>query len=309
MVARRSSRAPVPPYRRAELSTPGHDLKMLRKAAGTSADMVLMDLEDGCAPSQKVPARGVVVEAAKTLDWGGKVVAFRPNGLRTPYFFDDLTEVVGQAGEFLDVIVLPKIEGPEDVRYVDRLLEHLEWKHDLEPGRLRIEVLIETAQGVLNAGAIARSSPRLVALLFGIYDYAGEVGATVGSDTFTDFTFAKQSTLAAARAAGLLALDGITARFKDLELTRTESESSRRMGFDGKWAIHPSQIDVIQQVFTPSREELDRAVRRVTAYRHADREGRGAIVVGEEMVDEATIRTEMKRVALGRRLGLLSPET
>lgn len=309
MVARSSSRPLVPPYRRAELSTPGHDLKMLRKASATGADLVLMDLEDGCAPSQKVAARSVVVEAARTLEWGNKALAFRPNGLATRFFLDDLSHVVGQAGEFLDVITLPKVESADDVRFVDRLLRQLEWKHDLEPGRLRLEVLIETAAGVLHAEEIARASPRMAALLFGLYDYAGEVGASVGADTFTDFAFAKQATLAAARSAGLLALDGITARYNDLDLTRKEAEASRRMGFDGKWAIHPSQVDVIQQVFTPTTEELERAERRVSAYRSADLEGRGAIAVGEEMVDEATLRTEMRRVALGRRLGRLSPGT
>ncbi len=305
MVARPSKRPPVPPYRRVELSTPGHDLRMLRKAAATPSDLVLMDLEDGCAPGQKAAARAVIAEAARTLDWGSRVVAFRPNGIGTSYFLDDLLEVVGAAGEHLDLLVLPKVRSAEEVRYVDRLLHHLEWKFSLEPGRLALEVLIETAAGVLHAEEIARSSPRLRALLFGIYDYAGEIGATVGPESYAEVQFAKQATLAAARTAGLLALDGISSRFKDLELTRSEAEASRRMGFDGKWAIHPGQVEVIQRVFTPSTEELERAEHRVELYRSAGAEGKGAIALGEEMVDEATLRTEERRVALGRHLGRL----
>lgn len=266
-----------------------------------------MDLEDGCPPSQKVAARAVVADAARTLDWSKKVLAVRPNGLETPYFLDDLEEVVGRAGEHLDVLVLPKVTSADDVRYADRLLRQLEWKHGLPPGRLALEVLIETPRALLAAAEIAGASPRLRALLFGIYDYAGEVGTTVGEDTFTDFLYAKQKVLAAARSADLLAVDGITARFKDLDLTRREAERSRRMGFDGKWAIHPSQIEVLHQVFTPGQEELEAASRRVAAYRAADREGRGAIVVGEAMVDEATLRTDLRRVELGRQLGLLPP--
>ncbi|MDE1836380.1 MAG: CoA ester lyase [Euryarchaeota archaeon] len=307
MVARPSSRPPVPPYRRCELSTPGHDLKMLTRAAGSSADLVLMDLEDGCAPSRKVAARGIVAEAARTLDWSGKVLAFRSNGLGTPYFLDDLLEVVGEAGEFLDLLVLPKITSAEEVRYVDRLLTQLEWRSGLELGRLRLEVLVETARGVLHAEEIAHASPRMAALLFGIYDYAGEVGTLVGEDTFTDLSYPRQALLAAARSAGLLALDGITSRYKDLALTRREAERSRQMGFDGRWAIHPSQIDVIQQAFTPTKDELEVAARRLATYREADRDGKGAIGLGEEMVDEATVRVEQRKVALGRRLGLLPP--
>lgn len=302
------ARPPLPSYRRSELSTPGHDRRMLEKAAASSADLVLMDLEDGCAPAKKKEARKVVVDAARTLDWKGKGVAVRVNGASTPYFLEDVLEVVGGGAPWIDAIILPKVQSPLDVQYADRLIGQVEQRSGHEVGRLRMEVLIETAQGVLHAEAIARASPRLAALLFGIYDYAGEVGATLEDDTFTDLLYAKQKTLAAARAAGLLAMDGITSRFKDLELTRQEARRSRRMGFDGRWAIHPAQLDVLHEVFTPRPEELRAAELRLESYRKAHAEGRGAMALGEEMVDEATLRSDQRKVALGRHLGLLVPE-
>lgn len=302
------SRPELPPFRRSELSTPGHDLRMLQKAAATPADMVIMDLEDGCAPDQKIGARATIVEAARTLDWGEKAVAFRPNGLATPYFLDDLREVVGAAAGQLDAVVLPKVTSPEDVRHVDRLLRTLERRAGAPEGRLRIEVLIETARGVLHAEEIARASPRVAALLFGIFDYAGEVGADVREDTFLPVLFAKQATVASARAAEVLVLDGITPQFRDLEITRKEALASRRMGFDGKWVIHPGQIDVVHQVFTPAPAELQAAEHRLQLYREAHRSGKGAIDLGGEMVDEATLRADARKVALGRRLGRLGPE-
>jgi citrate lyase subunit beta/citryl-CoA lyase len=290
--------------RRSELTTPGHSLKMIGGAAASKADLVMMDLEDACAPSQKVAARATVVEAAKTLDWGGKIVAFRPNNLRTAYFLDDLLEVVGCAGAYLDALILPKTERPDEVRYVDQLLHHLEEKFGLEVGRLRLEVLIESAQGVSHAEEIATASPRLAALIFGVADYAGDVGALLTTDTFTDFAYAKQRTVAAARAAGLSAIDCITPRFRDVEQTRRDAEAARRMGFDGKWAIHPAQIDVINAAFTPTDEELRRAEELLRAYRAADVEkGLGAIVVGDEMVDKATLRVEERKIAIGRKIG------
>lgn len=303
------ARPPLPPYRRSELSTPGHDRRMLEKAAASSADLVIMDLEDGCAPNQKVPARSVVSEAARSLDWKGKAVAFRTNGVSSSYFLDDILEVVGAAAPWLDVVVIPKVQGPEEVQYADRLIGQVERRAGWEVGRLRLEVLIETAKGVLHAEEIARASPRLAALLFGIYDYAGDVGALLGDDTFTDLTYARQKLLAAARSANLLAVDGITAKFKDLELTRREAQVSRRMGFDGRWAIHPAQLDVLHEVFTPSSEELSAAEARLRAYREAHAAGKGAVALGEEMVDEATLHSDRRKVALGRRLGRLPPET
>jgi citrate lyase subunit beta/citryl-CoA lyase len=304
--ARPARRGRVGTVRRSELTTPGHNLKMIEKAAATKADLVMMDLEDACAPSQKVGARAVVVEAARTLDWADKIVAFRPNNLRTPYFFDDLVEVVGGAGESLDVLILPKTERPDEVRYIDQLLTHLERKFGLEPGRLQLEVLIESAAGVSRAEEIASASPRLAALIFGVADYAGDVGALLGVDTFTDFAYAKQRTVAAAKAHGLAAVDCITARYRDAEQTRRDAEAARRMGFDGKWAIHPAQIDVINEAFTPTEAELARAQELLRAYRAADVErGLGAIVVGDEMVDKATLRVEERKLAIGRKIGLV----
>lgn len=307
MTLRPSSRPPLGEVRRSELSTPGHNLKMIAGASRSAADLVILDLEDACAPGQKVAARSTVIEALRTLPWTEKAVAVRINGLETAYALDDVLEVVGSAGEFLDVLIVPKVRSPEDVHYVDQLLTHVERKVGLEPGRIRLEILVETASGLAQVEAIAASSPRLVALIFGLYDLAGELGARTDGDTYLDFAYARQRLVVAARASRLLVLDGITAKYKDLELTRKEAERAQRLGFDGKWAIHPSQLEPINQAFTPTPEELAHAERVLRAYETAGRdEGRGAIVVGDEMVDRATLKVEERRLAVARKLGLHS---
>ncbi len=295
------------PYRRCELVTPASSDRMLAKASRSGADLVVADLEDGVSPSQKEESRQTLVRAANELDWTGKALAFRANGLHTPWFLDDLLELVKGAGRNLDVLVLPKVRSPEEVGFVARLLDQLERKFSLPSRGIALEVLIETASGVLAADQIARASDRMRGLIFGLYDLSGDLGTQVTPGWALDLSYARQRTLVCARAAGLLALDGITAHYQDLELTHLESENARRLGFDGKWAIHPGQVPVIQEVFTPTPEELETAARRVQAYREAGvSQGKGALALDGEMVDEATVRFEERRLALGRRLGLLS---
>ncbi|MBI4362851.1 MAG: CoA ester lyase [Euryarchaeota archaeon] len=292
--------------RRTELTTPAHSMKMMSGAASSKADEVMLDLEDACAMSQKVGARKTLVEAATTLDWSRKILAFRPNNLRTHFFFDDMVDIIGGAGKHIDVLILPKTEYPDEVNYVDRLLSHLELKFGLPVGRIGLEVLIESSVGILRAEEIARSSPRMQALIFGVADYSGDTGALLTTDIFSAYHYAKQKTIAAAKAAGLDAVDCVTLKFKDLALTQKDAEMARAMGFDGKWAIHPGQVDVINKAFTPSPEEIEKAGKIIAAYRQADVEkGLGAIVVGEEMVDRATIRVEERKLAIARKAGLL----
>lgn len=292
--------------RRTELTTPAHSMKMMSGAASSKADEVMLDLEDACALSQKVAARKTLVEAATTLDWSGKVLAFRPNNIRTHFFLDDMLEIIGGAGQRIDVVILPKTEAPSEIHYVDRLLTALEMKFGLPPGRIGLEVLIESAMGILHVEEIARASPRMEALIFGIADYSGDTGALLTSDAFSSYVYAKQKMIAAAKATGLDAVDCVTLKFKELDLVRSDAERARAMGFDGKWAIHPTHIDVINRAFTPSPAEVERAKRIIDAYHQADVErGLGAIVVGDEMVDRATIRVEEKKLAIAKKAGLL----
>ncbi|HUB09027.1 MAG TPA: CoA ester lyase [Myxococcales bacterium] len=293
--------------RRTELTCPAHSLKMMAKAAASTADEVILDLEDSCAVSQKVEARKTLVEALKTLDFQGKIRAFRPNNVRTRFFYRDVIDVVEQAGAHVDVLVLPKALGPEDVLFADRLLSQIEENIGLPQGRIKIEALIESASGVLKAEQIAACTPRMAGLIFGIADYAGDIGAKeLTAEQFQVYHYPKAHTIAAARAAGIDVIDNVTLQFRDLEQCRRDAQKASQMGFDGKWAIHPSQVDVINEVFTPSGKELERALAILEAYRKADVEaGQGAIVFGDEMVDAATLRVEWKKIAVARRAGLV----
>jgi citrate lyase subunit beta/citryl-CoA lyase len=283
---------------------------MMAKAAASAADEVILDLEDAVAVSQKAEARRTVVEALRTLDFGGKVRAFRCNGLRTPWCYRDIIEVVEAVGRQVDVLVVPKVDGPEDVHFVDTLLTQVERAADLPVGRIRLEVLLESAKGVLAAERIAQASPRLASLIFGLADYAGDVGARGYRDApYERFLWARSQLVAAARAAGLNAIDGVTVQFKDLERVRAEAEAGADLGFDGKWAIHPSHLGPIHAAYTPSRPELERALGILEAYRKADVEqGTGAIVYGDEMVDAASLRVEWRKLAVARRAGLLDAQ-
>ena len=278
----------------------------MAKAAASTADQVMFDLEDACAVSQKEAARRTVVEALTTLDFGGKIRTFRPNGVYTRYCFRDLIDVVEVAGASLDGVVIPKVNGPADVLFVDRLLAQVEETVGLPVGHIGIEALIESAEGVLHAEQIAKATPRMSGLVFGLVDFAGDIGAKeLGSEQFFYYHYAKAKTLVAARAAGLTCVDGVTLAIRDLEACRRDAEVAARMGFDGKWAIHPSQIEVINAAFTPTPAEVAQARRIVEAYERADREtGLGAIVIDDQMIDAAQLRVERKRLAIARKAGL-----
>src|SRR6476646_8467105 len=257
--------------RRSELACPAHSLKMMAKAAASDADEVVFDLEDGCAPSQKVSARKTLIEAFTTLDFRGKIRAFRPNGIHTKFCYRDVIDVVEAAGRNIDVVVLPKVQEAADVLFADRLLTQIEQNIGLPIGRIRLEVLIESAKAVLHAEQIATSTPRLAGLIFGVVDYAGNIGARDSvREQFALYHYPKAKTIAAARAASIDVVDGVTLQFRDLEQCEHDARSATQMGFDGKWAIHPDQVAVINRVFTPSREEIVRAQEILELYRKAD---------------------------------------
>lgn len=293
--------------RRSELTCPGHSLKMMVKAAATDADQVMFDLEDACALSQKVAARQTVIEALRTLDFGTKIRTFRPNNVRTKFFYRDLIDVVEAAGQYLDGVVIPKVNGPEDILFVDRLLSQIEENVGLPTGHITIEALIESAEGVLHAEQIAKATPRMGGLVFGLVDFAGDIGAKeLGSEQFFFYNYAKAKTITAARAAGITCVDGVTIAIRDLDACRRDAQMAARMGFDGKWAIHPTQVPVINEAFTPTSDEIERAQRIVSAYERAGVEqGLGAIAIDDTMIDAAQLRVDRKTLALARKVGFI----
>ncbi|MBA4180370.1 MAG: CoA ester lyase [Anaerolinea sp.] len=282
--------------RRSELSTPGSSEKMMEKAAGSAADFVFLDLEDAVAPNEKVPARAKVVHALKTHDWGRKTRAVRVNNLETQYAYEDIIHVVEEAGEHLDIIIIPKVKTAEDVRWVDTLLTQIEKKRGWER-RIGLEVLIEEVEAMVNAEAIARSTPRLEALIFGPGDYSASQGVRVDAvgGVSNDYPgdvwhYARNKVVIAARAAGIDAVDGPFADFKDGEGYRRECTRAAVLGFVGKWCIHPSQIEIATDVFSPSAKHVERARKMIAAMREAEAQGLGAVAVDGVMVDAASAR-------------------
>jgi citrate lyase subunit beta / citryl-CoA lyase len=282
--------------RRCELSTPGSNEKMIEKALGTAADVVFLDLEDAVAPNQKADARGKVIEALRTLDWGRKTRAFRMNNIETEYAYQDVIEVVEKAGEHLDLIIIPKVKAARDVFWVDTLLTQIETRLRRKK-KIALEVLIEEVQALINVEEIARSSPRLEAIIFGPGDFSASQGVrmtTIGGSVTTYpgdiWHYARSKIVVAARAAGIDAIDGPYADFRNPDGYREEAIRSVTMGFTGKWAIHPSQIEIANEVYSPTKEEVERARRLEAAYAKAEAEGLGAVTFEGVMIDAASVR-------------------
>jgi citrate lyase subunit beta / citryl-CoA lyase len=284
--------------RRCELSTPGSNEKMIQKALGTAADMVFLDLEDAVAPNQKREARGKVIEALKTLDWGRKTRAIRMNNIETEYAYEDVIEVVEKAGEYLDIIVIPKVKAARDVFWVDTLLTQIEIK--LKRKRpIKLEVLIEEVEALINVEEIAKSSARLEAIIFGPGDFSasqgvrtsGAIGGTITSYPGDIWHYARSKIVVAARAAGIDAVDGPYADFRHPEGYREEAVRSSTMGFVGKWAIHPSQIEIANEIYSPTVDEVSRARKLEAAYAKAEAEGLGAVTFDGVMIDAASVRS------------------
>jgi citrate lyase subunit beta / citryl-CoA lyase len=280
---------------------------MAEKALASEADAVVLDLEDAVAPDEKPGARRQIVRAIKELDWRSRPTLYRANALDTQYFYRDLIEVVEEAGDGLDAVMVPKVNRPGDLHVVSTLLSQLEQATGLEPGKIKIEGQIESAEGLVNVDAIARASDRLTALHFGPGDFAASLRmpqTSIGTMDEWDaayhghrFHYAMQRIVVAARAAGLRVLDGPVADYGDEEGLRNSSLVARSLGFDGKWCIHPAQIGVVNEVFSPTEEEVEWAKKVVDAYEEANATGSGAISIGGQMIDAASIR--MARNTLG----------
>jgi citrate lyase subunit beta / citryl-CoA lyase len=283
--------------RRSELSTPASNERMMEKAAASDADLVFLDLEDSVSPTEKVAARAKVIKALKTLDWGKKTRAVRVNDLETEYAYQDIISVVEEAGEYLDIIIVPKVKSAKDVWWVDVLLSQIE-KRLQRARRIGIEVLIEEVEAMLNVEEIARSSPRLEALIFGPADYSASQGMDSGVieghlDAYPGdpWHYARNKIAIAARAAGIDAIDGAYPDFKNLDGYRRECIHAKTLGFVGKWAIHPQQVAIANQVFSPSQEEVAYARKVDAAYTEALARGLGAIAVDGKMIDVAVVRS------------------
>jgi citrate lyase subunit beta / citryl-CoA lyase len=282
--------------RRCELSTPGSNEKMIEKALGTNADVVFLDLEDAVAPNQKVESRGKVIQALKTLDWRKKTRAMRMNNIETEYAYQDVIEVVEKAGDCLDMIIIPKVKAARDVFWVDTLLTQIETRLRRKR-KIALEVLIEEVEALINVEEIARSSPRLEAIIFGPGDFSASQGVrmtTIGGSITTYpgdiWHYARSKIVVAARAAGIDAIDGPYADFRNPDGYREEAIRSATMGFAGKWAIHPSQIDIANEIFSPTAAEVERARKLEAAYAKAETEGLGAVTFEGVMIDAASVR-------------------
>jgi citrate lyase beta subunit len=293
---------------RSLLAVPATRRKMAEKALASAADAVFLDLEDAVAPDSKAEARKDIVRAVKELEWRGRPTVFRANALDTPYFYRDLIEVVEGAGDSLDAVMIPKVNRPEDLYAVSILLSQLELAMDLERGRIEIEAQIESAEGLANVDSIACATGRLTALHFGPGDFAASVSMPQTSIGVMDewdeaypghrFHYAMQRIVVAARATGLRVLDGPVADYRDEEGLRRSCLISRSLGFDGKWCIHPAQIGIVNEVFSPTEREVEWAKKVVAAYEEANAEGSGSVSVNGQMVDAASIR--LARNTLGK---------
>ena len=285
-----------PRARRSELATPASSERMCEKAPASGADLVFLDLEDACAPAAKESARKIAIAALTELDWGRTIRAVRVNGLETVWCHDDVIEIVTGARECVDVLIVPKARTARDVWWVDVLLTQLEAKLGLTK-RIALEVLIEDAEGLANAVEIARASDRLEALIFGAGDLSASLHARVDgnfdptSEYPGDFWhFARAQVVTAARVGGLDAIDAPYPAYKDPEGYRRSALQAGAMGFDGKWAIHPSQIPIANEVFSPTAEEIEAARRSIEEYRAAEAQGVGAIGSDGRLVDAAHMR-------------------
>ncbi|RAR54580.1 citrate lyase subunit beta/citryl-CoA lyase [Paraburkholderia unamae] len=281
--------------RRCQLSVPGSNERMMEKAAGIGVDYVFLDLEDAVAPSEKRSARQKIVTALNTLDWGRTVRCVRINDLTTEYAYEDIIEVVEGARERLDMIMLPKAMSAADVQFVDKLLTMMEKKLGLKK-RIGIDVLIEEVEAMQNVEVIAASTPRLECLIFGMGDYSASQGVSmrdIGGDGGYPgdiWHYQRHRLTIAARSNKIDAVDGPFADYRNPDAYREEARRAMILGMVGKWAIHPSQVSLAQEIFSPSKEDVERARAMIKAYDEALAQGVGAVQYEGKMIDIASVR-------------------
>lgn len=293
---------------RSELAVPGSSPAMFEKAAHSAADCVFLDCEDAVAPDDKAAARRHIIEALNDIDWGDKIMSVRINGLDTHYMYRDMVDIIEQAGGRLDTVLIPKVGVPADVYAVDMLLTQIETAMGLEK-KIGLECLIETALGGANVFAIATASPRLEALHFGVADYAASLRSrtTVIGGLNPDYACkgvemdqwhaAQVQMLTACRAYGLRAIDGPFGDFNDDDAYREAARRVAALGYEGKWAIHPRQIPLANEVMSPPPAEVARARRVLEALDAAARAGKGAAQLDGRMIDIASERMARNLIA------------
>src|SRR5947208_2349643 len=298
--------------RRSCLSVPGSSEKMLAKAPGLPADMVFMDLEDAVAPLEKESARAKVVDAVKNQDWGEKILCVRVNAWDTKWTYGDVIEVVGNAGERLEEVMLPKVQSAAEVVALDLLLTQVEINAGLPRGHIGIEAQIETARGIINVEDICAASSRLETIILGPVDMSAsmEMPSLAGGLQIPEypgdyFHYVFVKILMAGRANGLQVIDGPYVKVRDSEGFRDFCKRTQILGYDGKWALHPDQVTILNEVFGVSQEQFDHASDILETYEKATTEGdrKGAVMFGDEMIDEASRKVAIKLVSRGERQG------
>jgi citrate lyase subunit beta/citryl-CoA lyase len=303
--------------RRSCLSVPGSSERFLAKAPGVPADMTFLDLEDAVAPLEKEGARAKVVAAIRELPWDDRVICVRVNAWDTRWTYGDVIEVVSGAGERLDEIMLPKVQTAAEVVALDLLLTQIEENVGLPVGHVGIEAQIETARGLINVEEICAASPRLETIIFGPADFAAsmEMPVLTGGVQIPDypgdhFHYVFSKILMAGRANGLQVIDGPFLRVREPEEFRDYCKRTRILGYDGKWALHPDQVTILNEIYSPTQEQFDNAWAILDAYKQAtEHELKGAVMFGEEMIDEASRKMALKFVSRGERAGLKRSET
>jgi malyl-CoA/(S)-citramalyl-CoA lyase len=300
----------TPRLHRSELAVPGSNPGMFEKAARCAADIVFLDLEDAVAPDDKEQARRNIIQGLNEIDWGSKTMMIRINGLDTHYMYRDVVDIVEDCPR-LDMILIPKVGVPQDVYAIDVMVTQIEAAKK-RTKRIGFEVLIETALGMANVEAIAQSSRRLEAMSFGVADYAASTrarttvigGVNRDSGVLTDkdekgnrqyfwtdpWHAAQTRMMVACRAYGLRPIDGPFGDFGDPDGYIAAANRAAVLGYEGKWAIHPSQIELANRVYTPSDAEVGKARRIVEAMAQAAREGKGAVSLDGRLIDIASIR-------------------
>ncbi len=306
--------------RRSSLAVPGSSLKMLDKARGLKSDQLFMDLEDAVAPLAKADARKNIVQALNEGGYEDKIRTVRVNDWTTQWTYTDVIEIVEGAGANLDCIMLPKVQTADQIVALDLLLTQLERTNGLEVGRLGIEAQIENAMGLININAIASASPRIETIIFGPADFMASINMKSlvvgeqppGYDTGDAYHHILMSILMAARAYDKQAIDGPYLGIKDLEGFRRVAGRSAALGFDGKWALHPDQIELANEVFSPRQDDYDHSEMILDAYEWATSSAggaKGAVMLGDEMIDEASRKMALVVSAKGRAAGMKRTQT
>lgn len=275
--------------RRSELAVPANNARMVAGALGGDADLVFLDLEDAVPETEKAAARVAAIEHLRGAPPSEQLRAVRVNAMDTAHGFRDVVDLVERAGDHLDVVILPKATSARGVWWVSALMDQLERAAGIERP-VGLEILIEEVEGLIAVEEIARASSRIQTLIFGAFDFAASQGIDTVDIAPGAWDYARNRILHAARAAGLDAIDCAHLAIEDAAGLEEEALASRRMGFAGKWAIHPGQVEAINRVFTPSGDELARARRMIDAYEESSRAGRGAIRLDGQLVDAGTVR-------------------